>query len=174
MARETTPAQTTACPGCGLELPVNETARYDGYYHVSSECWELYTRVLDKEFGNILLFRQIHQLTVDTYAVQHAGGSHKDQSVDLHLAGLYLMMEKNLPCTKISRIHQLLSRRVKDWPHFKPPVRRWPLTIRDVRYRGSMQDHIRSVNQWAHQVWDAWAPLHPQVEDFVSRHLTLP
>ena len=39
----------------------------------------LFEEVLAAEFQNPVLFRQIHQLTVDTYAVQHAGGQHPDR-----------------------------------------------------------------------------------------------
>ena len=36
----------TTCPGCGLTMPVNGRAVYDGYYHTSAECWSVYTEVL--------------------------------------------------------------------------------------------------------------------------------
>ena len=43
------------------------------YYNLSPECWSVYTEVLEAEYSNGLLFGQVHQLTVDAYAVQHAG-----------------------------------------------------------------------------------------------------
>ena len=43
-------------------MPVDGTPPYQGYYHTSSECWSIYTEVLGTEFGNALIFGQVHQL----------------------------------------------------------------------------------------------------------------
>ena len=44
------------------------------------------------------VFGQVHQLTVDAYAVQHAGGAHPDKSVGVHLCGLHLVLvQENAP-----------------------------------------------------------------------------
>jgi len=69
----------TVCPGCKLSMPENRSLTYDGYYTVSPECWNVYTEVLQAEFSNMVLFGQVHQLTVNTYAVQHAGGIQKSK-----------------------------------------------------------------------------------------------
>jgi Family of unknown function (DUF5946) len=69
--------------GCGLSMPARHTTAARSHYNVSAECWDLYTEVLGTEYSNASLFGQIHQLTVDTYAVQHAGGPHPDKSVDV-------------------------------------------------------------------------------------------
>src|ERR1041384_6466827 len=71
---------TTTCPGCGLEMPARPDAPPDGYYNTTRECWSVFTEVVGAEFANALLFGRAHQLTVDTYAVQHAGGPHPDNS----------------------------------------------------------------------------------------------
>jgi hypothetical protein len=78
------------CPGCGLPITADPRATYDGYFNCSPECWSIFTEVIGREFSNAVLFGQVHHLTVEAYAVQHAGGSHPDKSVDIHLAGLYL------------------------------------------------------------------------------------
>src|SRR4029453_12797488 len=88
--------QEIICPGCGLKMPARKTTNTGSYYNTSAECWDLYTEVLGNEYSNALLFGQIHQLTVDTYAVQHVGGPHPDKSVDVHLSGLYLALEKGI------------------------------------------------------------------------------
>ena len=82
-----TALRESTCPGCGLRMPVSEGAAYDGYYNTSPECWSVYTEVLGAEYSNPVLFGQVHQLTVDTYAVQHPGGLHPDKSIAIHLAG---------------------------------------------------------------------------------------
>ena len=56
----------------------------DSYYNASPECWAVYTEGLGAEYSHAVIFGQVHQWTVDTYAVQHAGGSHPDKSIDIH------------------------------------------------------------------------------------------
>lgn len=56
-------------------MPASPKADYDGYYNCSAECWSVCTEVLGSEFGNALLFGHVHQMTVDTYALQHAEGA---------------------------------------------------------------------------------------------------
>src|SRR5438270_13877471 len=84
------------CPGCGLRMPAGSAIRYDGYFNSSDECWSVFTEVIGREFSNAVLFGQVHHLTVEAYAVQHPGGAHPDKSIDIHLAGLYLMLERNI------------------------------------------------------------------------------
>src|ERR1044071_6086319 len=91
----TAPRETT-CPGCGLTMPAGKTTNPRSYYNVTAECWDLYTEVLEAEYSNAFLFGQIHMLTVDTYAVQHAGGPQPDKSLDVHLFGLYLSLQKGV------------------------------------------------------------------------------
>src|SRR5258706_9429501 len=85
------------CPGCGLSMPPIGAATYDGYFNTSQECWSVFTEVIGAEFSNAALFGQVHQLTVDAYAVQHAGGRHPHKSVCIHLTGLYLVLERGRP-----------------------------------------------------------------------------
>ena len=89
--------EETICRGCGLKMPARTTSSTSrGYYNTSDECWDLYTEVLGTEYSNAVLFGQVHQLTVDAYAVQHAGGPHPDKSFAIHLYGLYLALEKGI------------------------------------------------------------------------------
>jgi len=75
-------------------MPDSDTAIYYGYFNASPECWMVFTEVLEAEFSNAVLFGQVHRLTVDAYAVQHAGGPHPDKSIAVHLSGLHLMPSK--------------------------------------------------------------------------------
>ena len=59
-----TELRESTCPGCGLRMPVSDTAAYEGYYNTSPECWDVYTEVLGSDFSNAVLFGQVHQLTV--------------------------------------------------------------------------------------------------------------
>src|SRR5215475_11298572 len=69
------------CPGCGLAMPRHPDLVYDRDFNASAECWEVFTEVIGKEFSNVLLFGQVHHLTVDAYAAHHTGGNHRDKSV---------------------------------------------------------------------------------------------
>ena len=82
----------------------------------------LCTQVLGAEFGNALLYGQVHQLTVNTYAVQHAGGRHPDKSVAIHLCGLHLVLDRGFRPPRVPPLHKRLADTVKTWPHFTPPA----------------------------------------------------
>ena len=36
-----TDLRESTCPGCGLRMPVSDTAAYEGYYNTSPECWDV-------------------------------------------------------------------------------------------------------------------------------------
>ena len=168
-----TPLQENTCPGCGLQIPAGRSPPYHGYYHTSPECWAVYTEVLGSEFGNAVLFGQVHQLTVDTYAVQHAGGGHPDKSIDVHLVGLHLMLERDMRPTSVPKYLQRLADVVTDWPHFPTPDVMGAPTVCDVALSDSVGDHIDAVQAWAGSLWEAWSRHHAGVADFVTRHLKL-
>ena len=168
-----TAPRESICPGCGLRMPVSDRAAYKGYYNASPECWVLCTEVLGSEFGNAVLFGQVHQLTVDTYAVQHPGGKHPDKSIATHLAGLHLVLDRGIRPSNVSKLLQRLAEAVKTWPHFPPPNDLGPLTVCDVALTESVEAHIKTVEEWAGMVWNAWSQHHGEVAGLVSDHLTL-
>ena len=166
-------ARESVCPGCGLRMPGSDTAVYDGYYNTTPECWSVYTEVLGAEFGNSVVFGQVHQLTVDTYAAQHAGGPHPDKSIVIHLSGLHLVLDRGRAPTSVPPLFQRLADVVQDWPHFAPPADLGPLTAFDVALSETPEAHIENVRAWAGAVWDAWETYHADVAAFVAGHLTL-
>jgi hypothetical protein len=149
-------------------MPASERATYDGYFNASPECWMLFTEVIGAEFSSAVLFGQVHQLTVDAYAVQHAGGRHPDKSVAVHLTGLHLAIERGIPPTSIAPYLQQLASRVRDWPRFEPPSTRWTHTIFDVVMA---DDHVAGVREWSGEVWRGWANHHAFIAEFVAAHL---
>ncbi|MEM8677755.1 MAG: DUF5946 family protein [Planctomycetota bacterium] len=153
----------TVCPGCRSRLPYDTRATYDGYYHCSSACWAIYTEVLGFEFTDVVAFSQAHQLTVDTYAVQHAGGDHKAKSVSVHLVGLYAALELKRPPRSIPGLLQAVAAVHETWPAFEPPGYTGPLTVVEVALASSPLEHIERVRKWARFVWDAWRPHHAEV-----------
>lgn len=77
-------------------MPPQPGATRHSYYNCSPECWAVYSETLGTEYSHPIIFGQVHQLTVDTFAVQHAGGEHPDKSIGIHLAGLHLTLERGV------------------------------------------------------------------------------
>ncbi len=159
---------SVVCPGCALTLPADEAAIYDGYINASPECWAVFNRVLATEYSDGTLFHEVHQLTVDSYAVQHAGGRHPDKSIFIHLAELHLVLEQGVPPMDAPRLLQRLAGRFRRWPHFRPPERRGELTVADVAACDGASAHAAVVRAWARQVWAAWEPCHREVAVLVA------
>src|SRR5262249_7218939 len=141
------------CPGCGLAMPRSERPGPRMYYNASPECLLLYSEVLGEEYGNAVLFGQVHQLTVDTYAAQHAGGPHPDKSVAIHLSGLHLMLELGVRPQAVPALLQRLATVVEEWPHFAPPAEVGERTVFDVAIVSSPAAHAEAVRAWACDVW---------------------
>ncbi len=156
----------TICPGCGLEIPLSERS-YDRKFHASAECWSVFEEVLAVEFQNAVLFGQVHQLTVDAYAVQHAGGRHPDKSVCVHLVGLYLMLERGVAPVEVPPLLQRLASRMS-WPHLDAPEARTSLTVYDVAAAESPQTHALRVREWAAEVWRTWVAHHDTARELAS------
>ena len=171
----TTRSQTT-CPGCGLELPEKPAASGEGYYNATSECFDVYAEILGEEFSSPVLFGAVHQLSVDTYAVQHAGGPHPDKSMGVHLVGLYLVLERGFAPTSAPPIMAKMASAIAVWPHFDPPARSAEqrlLTVYDVATSESIPEQIKAVKAWAQSVWGAWAEHHDGVAALVAEHVDL-
>jgi hypothetical protein len=144
-------------------MPQSERG-YDRKFHASAECWSLFEEVLALEFQNAVLFGQVHQLTVDAYAVQHAGGRHPDKSVCIHLVGLHLMLERGVAPMSVPPLLQRLAGRAR-WPHLVPPSERASLTIESVALSDSPAIHAQRVRDWASEVWRVWSPHHDAGRD---------
>lgn len=163
--------KATTCPGCGLHMPASESAHYDGYINASPECWSVFSEVLAVDYSNPVVFGQVHQLTVDAYAAQHPGGNHPDKSIDIHLAGLHLMLDRDVAPERMPALRQRLADTVHTWPHFSPPADRSALTVFDVAMVDTPQEHTDMVRRWAASVWAAWSHHHADIVAFVDDHL---
>lgn len=160
-------AAQSVCPGCGLARPHSDFP-YGGYYHASRECWSVYTEVLAREYEDAVLFGRVHQLTVDAYAVQHAGGPHPDKSVCVHLVGLHLALTRGVALSDIPPRFQQLIGRVKHWPHFEAPSERSPLTVHDVALADTPPEHATRARAWAEAVWQSWSPHHAAIANLAA------
>ncbi|RIX27596.1 DUF5946 family protein [Amnibacterium setariae] len=161
----------TACPGCGIVLPetaAGETPRL----HSSAACEAVLHEVLGFEFQHPVMLRY-HQLTVDAYGAQHAGGGAPAIRVAYSLAGLWLALEHGFSAEDVRAVHRRMGHPTAEWPVFEPPrtPRRW-LTVLDVAEAGVRQHsdggHARAAGQWAESVWTAWLEDSPGIDDAVE------
>jgi hypothetical protein len=159
-----------ACPGCGLLMPETTREIERGYYNCSTECWSVYTEVLAAEYSNAPLFGAVHQLTVDTYAVQHAGGPHPDKSVAVHFAGLHLVYAHGRKPVEVAPILQRIASAARAWPHFEVPRAPVTLTVADIALCSTMIDHIERVREWSRQVYAAWSDHHEAIGAFIDEY----
>jgi len=158
------------CPGCRLLLPEGEGATHP-YIGSSPACWALFGDILAREYSDPAYFRR-HQLTVDTYAVQHPGRPERRsvQSVALHLVTLCLILEDGADPGDGPTLHRRLAKRdVVHW--LDPPQPNGRVTVADVRDAASAAEHERAVEAWARDVWGAWEAHHATVREWVDRSL---
>ena len=153
-------------------MPQQLGAARHAYYNCSPECWAVYSETLGAEYSHAVIYGQVHQLTVDAYAVQHAGGAHPNKSVGIHLAGLHLTIERGLKPSLVPPYLQRLAESVESWPHFDPPQTAWRLTVLDVALvADELESHTRLVREWSNDVWRAWSAHHAAIAALVAQHL---
>jgi hypothetical protein len=163
-------AGTSICPGCALDMPRRAGALNTSYFHASPECWTVFGEVLAAEYSNAVLFGQVHQITVDAYAAQHAGGQHPDKSVGIHLSGLYLVLVRDVRPMAVAPLLHEIANSIDAWPEFPPPATTTSRTILDVALcAGDWETHVRTVREWALEVWRSWQPQHRVVHEIVQR-----
>jgi hypothetical protein len=151
------------CPGCGAEFAPTYAA-YDRKFNASAECWTAFEAVIAVEFQSAALFGQVHQLTVDAYATQHAGGRHPDKSVCVHLVGLHLVIERGVKPPDVPARLQRLASDTTQWPHFEQPADAGAFTIQHVlEAHGESAEHARRVREWAAAVWESWRGEHERI-----------
>jgi hypothetical protein len=125
-----------------------------------------------REF-NDTAYAPVHQMTTDTYAVQHPGvpGRRTIQSVALHLMTLCLVVEKGADPLDGPRLHQrMVARSAFHW--LEPPRPNGSMTVADLLRAEDPADHGRLVAAWARDVWDAWAPHHSIVRRWIEQTLS--
>ena len=164
-------AATSPCPGCGLELPECDGPTHP-YIGASPACWALYGELLAREYGE-LRYPPSHRMTVDVYAVQHPGLPERRsiQSVAVHLIALCLVMERGVATVKV---RELMGRVLQTEPALEwlePPSPNGSVTVRDVLASRDLAEHAANVERWARDVWDAWAPHHDQVHEWIGESL---
>ena len=152
------------CPGCGSVLPASDGPTH-AYMTSSPACWAAFNAVIAREFGDPGLM-DVHRLSVDAWAVQHPGdGSRRAiQSVGVHLARLWVQLDKGLSGQAANAAMLRFAARKAELPEM-PPRARYAVTVADVAGAEEPAAHRAAVRRWAEAVWADWADQH----EFVRR-----
>jgi hypothetical protein len=147
------------CSDCKLALPPSALGVSHAYLGGSASCWEMYGALLMREYSSPA-YMAIHRSTVDTYAAQHPGKpeGRTIQSINVHLVGLYLTLERELHPDFVRRAIGRLAERKSDLRWLDPPESLGTITVADVMKASTPEEHREMVLAWARAVWDAWAP----------------
>lgn len=130
----------------------------------------MYGDVLAREYASPVLMR-VHRLTVDAYAVQHPGVPERRsiQSVWVHLAGLYLTVERGLSHDFARRVIGALTGEAERLAWLLPPDGLGAITVADVARATDTGAHEEEVHRWARSAWAAWHPHHQAVAAIADR-----
>jgi hypothetical protein len=134
----------------------------------SPACWAAFGEVLAREYSDPAYF-QVHRLSVDAYAVQHPGKPSPQtiQSVAVHLVRLCLLLERALPMERANDAMLKASEQEKRFVWLTPPASLGAVTVADVQRATDVEAHMAAVRRWADSAWQAWAPHHATVKDWI-------
>jgi uncharacterized protein DUF5946 len=130
----------------------------------SPACWHAFGLVLAREYQTPIL-QSIHRLSVDSYAVQHPGGTSRQavQSVGVHLARLCLFLEHGLSAEDANAAMLRVGKIKADMFQLARPASLGSVTVADVAAADDATRHIETVHQWARAAWLAWSEHHETV-----------
>jgi hypothetical protein len=171
--RTTDTKDRVTCSGCGASVPAEGVLPRRDYVGAAPGCWLLYTELLAREYSNAL-YASVHELTVDTYMVQHPGVQERraSQSVAVHLVGLCLLLERGRSIAELPYLRKRLVEPKQEFPWLTPPPLVGELTVVDVLKAKDAQEHRTLVDRWARSAWQAWSQHHEQVHawaDYAER-----
>lgn len=164
----------SSCPGCGLTAP-ESTGPVPEEHSASAACWAVYGQVLARSYAEYG-YRAVHQMVVDAYVAQHAGGTSRRevQSVGLCLMTLCLFVEDGVDPAQGPALHKQMVAHRPDFTWLSPPDQRGIIAVADVFRARDADEHCRLVRHWGRQVWQAWAPHHATIRDWNTQTLTAP
>lgn len=153
-----------ACPGCSLRTPDSDGPA-PSEHRASPGCYALYGQVLARDYADPDYYRLAHQIIVDAYAAQHAGGTSRReiQTVALCLMTLCLVVEDHVPPAEGPALHKRMIGRRPDFTWLEPPPLHGLMTVADILPARDAEEHADLALRWGTQVWRAWAPHHATV-----------
>ena len=170
---EHTIAAGSTCPGCGLTAPATTAVLPPSELVTSGPCYEVYGALLARDYHDRDYYRVAHQMVVDAYAAQHAGGTSRRevQSIALCLMTLCLFVEEGVDPSQGPALHQRMAANRPAFVWLSPPVPAGWLTVADIVKAPDVDAHELLVRQWAGQVWHAWSPHHTLVRQWNKQAL---
>lgn len=163
------PLEMTLYPGCQAVLPVQNLPT-NPRYHASSECWA--------SFGELSAYNIehaeptfLHQLAVDAYGAQHAGGQSRPITTTFSLIGMYLVHEKGFTGRQVQLAHMQLAKHKFSWITFDPPNQTGTLTVVDVLQAEAGAARDQQIREWSASVWESWLAFHGWTAEFCQKHL---
>lgn len=155
------------CLGCGAKS-LNLVGETHKYMLSSPGCWAMFGEISAKEYSDIR-FARAHQFSVEAYACQHVGKPDDPRavnSVNIHLASLFMIFEKNLSLAEVPAIRNSFSQYYKgkgilQW--LKPPESFGPITVYDVWDNEDPLRHYELSKNWAKSTWLAWSHQHSKI-----------
>lgn len=113
----------------------------------------------------------IHQLVVDTFAVQHAEESSKPISTVFALIGLYLHVEHGFTGKQVQRAHMRMARRRQVWHAPELPAARGELSVHDVLAAPAGPQRDALIERWCASTWAACQCCRPAIAELAEREL---
>jgi hypothetical protein len=109
----------------------------------------------------------VHQVALDAYQAQHCPRGAR-RTLVFSLAGLYLVVEKGRTGRQVQQVHQALAGMGHALPAVEPVDARGAGTAADVLTQIPCDGLVAAVNDWASQVWQAYAADHSTIERWVA------
>jgi hypothetical protein len=123
--------------------------------------------MLEFEMEHLAQLGRFHQLAVDAYGAQHAGGTSPLISTAFSLLGLHLAFDDGWTGPAVRAAHQALAGR-GPWPTFTPPHQPTWLTAAAVSDMSNVTEHATVLERWARSAWDAWQSEHDHVRRWAA------
>ena len=163
-------ADLVACIGCGAMVE-DLSGKPHPYLGASAGCWQLYGRLLAREYEDYEALRDTHLYTVDAYSLQHPGVPERRsiQSVSLHLVRLYLALERGFRVPEVMVATRRVLRERSKFVWLTPPSPNGTVTVADALAANGVEEHKKAVVTWAENVWAAWAPHHAYAAALAAR-----
>jgi hypothetical protein len=132
----------------------------------------------DETFAEVCLYtlglgdsRFIHQYAVDCFAIQSAEATARPMKIAFALAGLCLHLEHNFNGRQVQLAHMALAPKKASLPVFKLPASRGSIRVADILAAPPGPNRDDAIEGWCSSIWAAMAPLHAEVQTWLSRDL---
>jgi hypothetical protein len=160
-------ANKIICPGCHLHLADEQLAPSDRY-NASGECLDLFNQLSARTFA--LEHPDFHhQLSVDAYSAQHAGGVAKNMTTAYALIGLYLALEQRFTGRQVQHVHSIIPK--QQWAPISVPGQAAAITVQSVLKANTNEDLYTAIRKWATSVWNSWALQHEWVKEKAAPYI---